>query len=220
MSAVGGGMATGSGGGSGDRAAALLTCAPARRSRCPLITDFEDAVPVGPGRPCIFGTPPGLTGRIFAGASPGVGATAAVDRAALGLPRARWAISRPPNAAPTSSSDFYEFGLLFDDCVDGPRLQRDPVHGLEQRAPTVRFSSLSCRRQNVANTDDPRGTCPALVRAAGDADSADGRTAAHSVLDAAPVRSSIRRRSSASDGASPTAAASTSTIDDIMFVNP
>ena len=70
MSGAVGGMATGSGGGGGTGPRHLLCNGAPPTS--PLIADFEDAVSVGPGLPVSFGTSPGLTGRIFTGASPGV----------------------------------------------------------------------------------------------------------------------------------------------------
>ena len=154
MSAVGGSMVTGSGGGSGG-GPGLLMCNGAA-PRIPLITDFEDAVQVGPGAPVIFGMPPGLTGRTFAGASPGV----APPRLSLASSSTRALyVARPSNATPMSSSDFYEFGLLFDDCVDGRGFQAIQFTATNNMpACQVQFSVIS--RRSISRTQDPRGVCP------------------------------------------------------------
>jgi hypothetical protein len=156
MSAVGGSMVTGSGGGSGG-GPGLFMCNGAA-PRIPLIADFEDAVLMGPGSPVFFGTPPGLTGRTFARTSPGVAPPQLSIVSSSSSKRALF-VSRAPNATPMSSSDFYEFGLLFDDCVDGRGF-----HAIEFTATNnvpdyqVQFTVIS--RPSVSRTEDPRGLCP------------------------------------------------------------
>jgi cytochrome c peroxidase len=158
MSGVGGSMATGSGGSSGT-GPRLLLCNGAPPTS-PLIADFEDAVPVGPDLPVLFGTPPGLTGKTFTGASPGVAPPQLSIAPNAGSKRALF-VSRPPDAAPTSSTDFYEFGLVFDDCLDARAYKSIQFTASDMGTGCqVQFAAISTL--NVTSAADPRGRCQGL----------------------------------------------------------
>ena len=145
-------MGTGGAAGSGPRPLRCTGSPPI----VPLITDFEDAGSPSPGL-VVFGTPPRLTGKTFTGASPGVAAPQLSLVAGVSGKRAL-SVSRPPNPTPMSSSDFYEFGLLFDDCVDARGFQAIQFTVLNSGpACQVQFSVIS--RPSVTSAKDPRGTC-------------------------------------------------------------
>jgi cytochrome c peroxidase len=154
MSAVGGSMATGSGGGGGTAPPAVRCTG--MRPLSPAIADFETGAS-GPGSPVFFGASPGLTGKTFTAASPGV-APAQVSIAAGASSKRALLVSRPADAAPISSSDFYEFGLLFDDCVDASGFRAIQFTATNS-APgcQVDFSVIS--RPSVTSAEDPRGIC-------------------------------------------------------------
>jgi len=126
-------------------------------------------------------------------------------------------VSRPPDSAPTSSTDFYEFGLLFDDCVDARGFQAIQFTATSSGpACQLEFSTMS--RPSVTSAQDPRGTC-ALA-------SCDPPPA--SIVLSGPLRVPIPLASLFFDPPSvigirwrvPSSCGIAVTIDDILFVNP
>jgi cytochrome c peroxidase len=210
---VGGSMATGTGGTAGVTLRQMLcTGAPPTN---PLIADFEDASSA-PGSPVLFGTPPGLTGKTFVGASVGVSAPLVAIATGASSKRALL-VSRPPDSAQMSSTDFYEFGLIFDDCVDArgfPAIQFTATSNAA--ACQVELSVLS--RPNVTSAQDPRGMCPV----------APCDPPPTSIVLSGPVHVPVPIASTMFDPRSviglrwrvPSTCGIAVTIDDVTFVNP
>jgi hypothetical protein len=147
---MGGSMAVGTGGAT----LRAQTCTGAPPSS-PLIADFEDAVPVDPAVPLIFGTPPRITGRAFVRTS-SANVPMPMVRVSSGLKsKSALSISRTAHAAP-GSPDYYDVGLMFDDCVDASGFRSIQFTAASSGC-VVQFGAIS--RPNVTGSQDVRGTC-------------------------------------------------------------
>jgi len=149
-----GGTITGAGG-SGGPTLRPQVCTGAPPSS-PVIADFEDAVPVDPTVPFIFGTPPRLTGRAFVRTS-SANVPPPLVQLGNGLTGKRALVIVRPPQPPGSPTDYYEFGLMFDDCVDASAFSAVQFSATNAVGCAVDVSAIS--RPNVAGAQDVRGTC-------------------------------------------------------------
>jgi len=179
----------------------------------PVIADFEDAVPVSPAVPFIFGTPPRLTGRGFFRTS-SASVPPPMVRLTSGLgSKSALSIVRTAHGAP-GSPDYVDVGLMFDDCVDASAYGSIQFTAASSGC-TVQFSAIS--RPNVAGSQDTRGTCsmascdPPLMAIALSGNVRVPLPAAAS-FDPRSVIGVIWRV--------PDSCGLTAAIDDIQFVNP